>query len=190
MIASQANIGDRVEITEPIIVWDGEKTLIGGSKGTIKRLAANGNSAAVEFDEQIVEITSAYEAGSCHGSCKEGYGKYVPWDKLKKVNSYNIGDTVFLTKTISGIPKGWKMTVIEFTRREYAPYVIGNGHTKLVVTESQISKQKPIQKLDIKSTQDKEWRDAGSFDRNYPLTPKESFKSSKPMLAASLLVLV
>ena len=51
----------------------------------------------VEFDEQIVEITSAYEAGSCHGSCKEGYGKYILWDKLKKVNSYNIEDIVFLS---------------------------------------------------------------------------------------------
>ena len=75
-----AYVGMRVKLVESILISTGIQRLHIGTEGVIRRIATNGNSAAVEFNQPLHDYVN-----DCHGSCKPGYGKYIEWDLIEPV---------------------------------------------------------------------------------------------------------
>lgn len=65
------NIGDRVVIVKPFFYPNTK-----GKKATIIKVRNNGDSYAIEYDENI-------NGHRCEGLCKNGHGEYIRADKLE-----------------------------------------------------------------------------------------------------------
>lgn len=177
-------IGSRIKINK---AWysphNSSITVDQDREGKILKYTQDQTKVGIEFDRSI------FGGDTCHSTGKYGYCLYVPIEIVELLYKYNIGDTVFLTENVGGVPKGHKMEIEQLTQRDYAPYIVTTqiGTSRLIVTELQISKQEPVQILDIKSTQDKRWRMTSDIFHDTSSDTKKSFKSSKPMLAVGKL---